>query len=368
MVEKVCAWDLEGPLSWVDFAAALFPLMEKKLKGRKHFDKLDKFFEMVSNYDDYLVDYPKEAKKVGAENYQPGDTLRLLAPFYINYFTDKELEEISQANPGLLPGIQVTMDYLRKDWEIFIISTSYTQHAYNIANLLNIKTDHVYCTTLNIEKLKEELEDFERDSKILLDDIFQVYLKKKEALMEVVDNLNEFFWKNQSSSYVKVMNQVVVRGGKRKEDAVNKISKRTGISVKDIIVTGDSITDKNMLARVTNENGVSISFNGNLHSLPHASIACTTPNSVGILPIFQNRDEIWSFLEIWQGEYTNFKDKPKKIPDGLIDEKIKEYFIKKNFTPRLDDLRNIKDKGLKEVLTLQVKMRKQLRGWMGNLG
>ena len=52
----------------------------------------------------------------------------------------------------------------------------------------------------------------------------------------------------------------------------------------------------------------------------------------------------------------------------MIDKEIKEYFIKENFTPRLDDLRDIKDKGLKEVLTLQVKMRKELRGWMGNLG
>ena len=47
MTENVCAWDLEGPLSWVDFAAALFPMMEKKIKKKN----LDKFFQMVSNYD-----------------------------------------------------------------------------------------------------------------------------------------------------------------------------------------------------------------------------------------------------------------------------------------------------------------------------
>ncbi|NHI91178.1 MAG: hypothetical protein EAX96_01660 [Candidatus Lokiarchaeota archaeon] len=365
MDKNICAWDLEGPISWVDFAAALFPLMEIKLKGKKH---LDKFFEMISNYDDFLVDYPKEAKKAGVSNYQPGDTLRLLAPFYVYFFTNEELKQISQSNPGLIPGIDFTMNYLKEKWEIFVISTSYTQHAHNIANLLNIKLDNIYCTTLNLDKLKAELYDFDKYSKILLDEIFQKYLKKNLALMDVIDDLNTFFWKDEESSYVKVMNQVIVRGGKRKEEAVIKISENTGVPIKDIIVIGDSITDKNMLACVTNEKGIAVSFNGNLHSLPHASIACTTPNSVGILPIFQHQENIWSFLEEWQKAYKLFKEKPKIIPNGMIDKKIKDYFIRQNFTPRLDDLRSIHDKGLKEILTLQVKMRKQLRGWMGNLG
>jgi len=364
MSKNVCAWDLEGPLSWVDFAAALFPMMEKKLKKKN----LDLFFQMVSNYDDFLIDYPNEAKKIGVKDYQPGDTLRLLAPFYVNYFTDQELKDISKSNPGLLPGIKTVMDHLRKDWDIYIISTSYTQHAYNIANLLDIPIDKVYCTTLNVEKLKGELTDFDEKVKILIDQIFKKYMKKDEILSEVLDDLNKFFWKDPSSSYVKVMNQVSVRGGKRKENAVVEISERTSTPVKDIVVTGDSITDKNMLARVTQDKGVAISFNGNFHSLPHATIACTSPNSMGILPLFQNRDNIWDFLANWQKSYPDFKDDAKKIPKGLVNDEIRDVYIKENFVPRFDDLRNLKDKGLKEVITLQVRMRKKLRGWMGNLG
>ncbi|MHA1797449.1 MAG: hypothetical protein ACTSVY_03285 [Candidatus Helarchaeota archaeon] len=364
MVDNVCVWDLEGPISWVDFAAALFPIMEKKVKKKN----LDKFFEMISNYDDYLIDYPSETKKMGIKDYEPGDTLRLLAPFYVWYFSDDELKQISEKNPGLLPGINITMDYLRKKWKIFIISTSYTQHAHNIARLLDIKIDNVYCTTLNIEELRSELENFKDYVNILIDQIFKKYLKNNSNLHEILDDLHEFFWKDKKSSYVKVMNKVSVRGGRRKEAALVEISERIGVPIKNIVVTGDSITDKNMLARVTNEKGIAISFNGNLHSLPHASIACTTPNSVGILPIFQHEDDIWSFLEEWKDQYPHFKDDPKKIPKDLIDDEIRNIFIKENFIPRLDDLRNIKDKALKEVLTLQLRMRKKLRGWMGNLG
>ncbi len=364
MTGNVCAWDLEGPISWVDFAAALFPLMEKKIKKKN----LDKFFEMISNYDDFLIDYPNEAKKMGITDYQPGDTLRLLAPFYVNYFTDQELKEISKNQPGLLPGIKITMDNLRDNWDIYIISTSYTQHAYNIANLINIPTEKVYCTTLNVEELKAELTGFKDYTKILLDQIFKKYLKKEMKLSEVLDELNEFFWKDPSSSYAKVMNKVAVRGGKRKEKAVIEISEKTNTQIKDIVVTGDSITDKNMLERVSKEKGIAISFNGNFHSLPHATIACTSQNSIGILPIFQNRDNIWDFLSRWQKNYDDFKEDPKKIPKNLIEDEIRDIFIKENFVPRLDDLRNLKDKALKEVITLQIRMRKRLRGWMGNLG
>ena len=94
---KVCAWDLEGPLSHVDFAAEICKLLEPKLKRAK----LGDFFNMVSNYDDYLIDFPNVVKDLGIESYEPGDTLRLLSPFYVWYFTDEELREISKKRPGL---------------------------------------------------------------------------------------------------------------------------------------------------------------------------------------------------------------------------------------------------------------------------
>ena len=124
------------------------------------------------------------------------------------------------------------------------------------------------------------------------------------------------------------MNQVKVRGGKRKELAVEEISKKTGASISQMIAIGDSITDIDMLQRLSNENGIAISFNGNRFSLKRANIAVTTPNNLGVLPIFQSHNKFTQFLEDWESKFENFKNDPMNIPKGLISRESKEFFVK----------------------------------------
>ncbi|MHA1146027.1 MAG: HAD hydrolase family protein, partial [Candidatus Helarchaeota archaeon] len=289
---KVCCWDLEGPISHVDFAAELFPILESRLKR----PNLAEFFMMISIYDDYLIDHPDEVKNLGIESYEPGDTLRLLAPFYIWYFTDEELVKISQGNPGMIPGIGELMKNLKENWEIFIISTSYSQHAHGIAARIGVNPDHVYCTTLDVAMLKPQLNDLSDAIQVLIDQVFNKYVNRGKMIEQVVDDLNSFFWKSGKSSYSKVMNQVIVRGGRRKAEAVLTIAERTGHSIKDMVATGDSITDKDMLELVMKEGGIAISFNGNEYCVPKANVAVTSPNAMGSAPIFHHHPDIWDFV------------------------------------------------------------------------
>ncbi|MFX0132215.1 MAG: HAD hydrolase family protein [Candidatus Hodarchaeota archaeon] len=362
---KVCAWDLEGPLSFVDFAAEICKLLEPKLKRKR----LGDFFNMVSNYDDYLIDYPNVVKELGIESYEPGDTLRLLAPFYIWYFKNDELMEISKARPGLNRGIKKAISSIKKnDWNVYVISTSYTQHAYNIGNLLGIEQDHIYCTNLNVDELKPQIKDINESINSLIDVIFAKYLKHNLKLEIVIDDLNNYFWKNKESDYVKVMNQVVVRGGKRKEHALEEISKRTNYPISKMIVTGDSITDKNMLERAGSDGAFAITWNGNEYSVPYANIAVTSPDSIGILAVFNAYPDIWEFIDKWEQRYPEFKDNPKKIPKDLVDSDIREYFIKNNFVPVINNLKNISPNEKEEIIKAQKIMRKKVRGWVGSLG
>ncbi len=362
---KVCAWDLEGPLSHVDFAAEICKLLEPKLKR----ERLGDFFNMLSNYDDYLIDYPEIVKELGIESYEPGDTLRLLAPFYIWYFNNDELIEISKNRPGLNRGIKKTISSIKKNyWDVYVISTSYTQHAHNIGNLLGIEQDHIYCTNLNVEELKNQIKDINESINNLIDDIFTKYLKKNLQLETVIDDLNNYFWKNQESDYIKVMNKVIVRGGKRKEKALEEISKKTNYPISEMIVTGDSITDKNMLDRAGREGAFAISWNGNEYSVPYANIAVTSPDSVGILVIFNAYPDIWEFIEKWEQKYPEFKNDPKKIPKDLVDSDSREYFIKNNFVPIINNLEKLSSKEKEDIIKAQKLMRKKVRGWVGSLG
>jgi len=55
---QVCCWDLEGPLSVLDFTAEMGKkLSEKSDLGLQNYD-MGNFFFMISNYDDYLINTP----------------------------------------------------------------------------------------------------------------------------------------------------------------------------------------------------------------------------------------------------------------------------------------------------------------------
>jgi len=226
----------------------------------------------------------------------------------------------------------------------------------------------VYCTDLHIEKLKKGLTDIDATVDILVRKIFQKYLDNNKQLDSVIEDLNTFFWEGEESEYVKIMNHVQVRGGKRKELAVEDISKRTGVDISYMIALGDSITDINMLQRLKDEDGISISFNGNRFTAERANIAVTTPNNLGVLPVFESGNNIEEFLKTWEAEYPNFQNNPKNIMNELISKQCKEHFINYNFVPEIVNLKNKNNKEVEEIISRQEKMRKVVRGWAGKLG
>ncbi|MFX1340848.1 MAG: HAD hydrolase family protein [Promethearchaeota archaeon] len=366
--QNVCLFDLEGPISVIDFAAEIGRLLSKKPELNLQNYDMGEFFFMISNYDDYIIDIPGVKEKLGIPEYQPGDTLRIMAPLYVACFSDKELLRLAKQNLGLLPGCKELMKILHKEWDVYVISTSYTQFAHTITSALEIPKDHVYCTDLHIEKLKKGLTGIDNTIDILVREIFQKYLDNNKELNSVIEDLNSFFWKGKESDYVKIMNHVQVRGGKRKELAVEDISKRTGVNISNMIALGDSITDINMLQRLKDEDGISISFNGNRFTAERANIAITTPNNLGVLPIFESKDNIEEFLKSWEADYPNFLNNPKNIRNGLISKNCKDYFIKYNFIPEIVNLLNKSKDQLIDIISRQEKMRKKVRGWAGKLG
>ncbi len=329
---------------------------------------MGEFFFMISTYDDYLIDTPGVKERLNIAEYQPGDTLRIMAPFYLACYSETELLSLARQNLGLLPGCSELMKILRKEWDIFVISTSYTQFAHTVTSALSIPQDHVYCTDLNIDKLKMEVDNIKSSVDILVHQIFNKYLKNNKNIESVLEELNDFFWKNEDSNYIQIMNKIEVRGGKRKELAIENISKRTNTPISKMIALGDSITDINMLQRLKKERGISISFNGNDYTVSRANIAITTPNNLGVLPVFESYDRIDEFLKNWDNNYPNFKDNPESITKGLISKECKELFIKHGFVPKITDLKTKSGEELQSIINEQKEMRKRVRGWAGELG
>jgi len=366
--KQISCWDLEGPISVIDFAAELGKKLNKKLELDLHEYNMGEFFTMISKYDDYLIEVAGVKEQLNILEYQPGDTLRLMAPLYVSCFSDEELINLAKSNLGLLPGCGELMKILQKDWDIFVISTSYSHFAHNVTSALKIPKDHVYCTNLHIQQLKEEALDINVAIDILIRQIFKKYLSNDKDLDSIIEDLNTFFWMGPESDYIRIMNQVIVRGGKRKELAVEEISSRTNIPISEMIALGDSITDINMLQRISDEGGIAVSLNGNRFSVGRANIALITTNSLGVLPIFQEYENIKYFLEQWEFNFKGFQNDPKDIPDDLISPQCKDFFIKYKFLPEIVDLTNKSKKQIDDIILRQESMRKFMRGWVSKLG
>ncbi|MFX0096856.1 MAG: hypothetical protein ACFE7E_03765 [Candidatus Hodarchaeota archaeon] len=360
---KLCVFDLEGPLSTIDFAAEICRFLGERL-GRKDFDLL---FKMISEYDDVLVENPRILKRVGIEDYEPGDSLRLLAPLYAYYFTHEELIKLSKENIGLVPGAADTIKYLRKNnWPIYVISTSYEEFAFNVTDALKIPRKNVFCTAFPITELRKQSKILKKSIRMLVDDILGKF--KKEGFESILEDLNSFFWENTDDPYSKLMNQISVRGGERKALTLNKVCTETHCLHINVIAVGDSITDRNMLLAVKESEGIAISFNGNKYSVPNANVAVTSPNLMGISVIIDKYPHVWSTIEKWSESFATFKDAPDAIPDDLLSKELKTYFIRHGFAPQIDDLRELSPEQRFKIIQDQQRMRERVRGWVGELG
>ena len=112
MANFIC-FDLEGPLSPQDNACELMKL----------FPSGNKVFEVISRYDDLLTLEERE-------DYEPGDTLALTAPFLVLHnITEVDITRLA-AEARLTGGAEKLVAWLQyKIWRVFCITTAYEQYA-----------------------------------------------------------------------------------------------------------------------------------------------------------------------------------------------------------------------------------------------
>lgn len=361
---KVVCFDLEGPLSPQDNAYEVLGLI----------DDGHMIFEAISRYDDILT---LEKRK----GYEPGDTLSLIVPFLIHHgITEEDIKKVSDA-AKIVDGVKYTIDWLKETgWDPYIISTSYQQHALNIAGKIGIAKEKVYCTRLSLDRYVKELmgldsqlmEEAERD---ILDGLYP-NLDDEKRLKE---RLDRFFWKDLSKTGLgKAMKEVRVVGGQRKLDAACDIAKKTGKRLEEFIVVGDSITDYKMLGGVRDAGGVSVVFNGNEFCIPYGvvGLASTDMRLLLILTAAHERTGKAGVIETateWEKRREEFLQNPVKIPKEHITEDVRDFLEEKendkNFMqPFFHLLEGADENKQEEVLRIHKKARSVVRGDAAKLG
>lgn len=270
---SVICFDLEGPLAIQDNAYELMKL----------FPNGGKIFEIISRYDDLLT---LEARL----DYEPGDTLALIAPFLIYHgIREEDISTLAKKATLVSGAVNLIARLSASGWKIFCISTSYEQYAKSIARRLNIFSQNVACTSFPLDKFfkmlcKEDfkyLETIEREI-LTKDSIDDAWIKKR---------LDQFYWLELSKTNLsQILEQVKPVGGQRKVEALGRFARAQGKPLSEWVVVGDSITDFKMLQAVDQARGLAIAFNANEYALPYATMGLASTHL----------DDLWPVLEAWK--------------------------------------------------------------------
>jgi energy-converting hydrogenase A subunit R len=298
---RVFVTDCEGPISKNDNA---FELTSSIVPDG------DRFFALVSKYDDVLADV---VKKPG---YKAGDTLRLILPFLKAFgATDKKIRDFSSRDVLLVPGAKDTLTFVSKLMPSFIVSTSYEQYISSLCALTGFPFENTYCTRLNIDKYDIGEKEKERLRKLQMEiaALPMIEIPKNSNSVndfsrrdqETIQRLDEIFWQEIPAMELgRMLEEVNPVGGSEKAKAVRDIVEKLECSLGRVIYVGDSITDVPPLRLVRENGGLSVSFNGNDYAVRESDVAVlsgdTTVTSV-LAEAFsrQGKEEAFKLVEEW---------------------------------------------------------------------
>lgn len=249
------AFDMEGPLTPEDSAYDFMSLVP----CGQH------LFEVISYYDDILA-------LEGKEDYQPGYTLALIAPFLIRHGISACYMAEQANNAPLTPGAPELIENLREEgWQVFCITTAYSPFALGLARRLGIQPDRVASTVFpeNAERIAVSREDAE-----LLDRFTSSLFASPQSIVDLREKLDHFFFRELPQTTLgRITAKIAPVGGKRKEMALARFAQSCNQPLDSWVVVGDSITDKDMLRSVDQAGGLAVAFNANKYAIPYATMA-----------------------------------------------------------------------------------------------
>ena len=352
-------FDLEGPISPQDNAYEVMGLVENG----------DHIFEVISKYDDVLT-------LQGRKNYEPGDALKLIVPFLIfNGISEEDIKKVSR-QAKIVNGAKELINWLKSDnWKIYIISTSYEQHAHNIAEQLGIESDSVYSTKLPLdsyllESKSDDMSMIEKTQADILSFYFKYGINNTKKFNDIVNKLDKVFFSDMPKTrFGKILNQIQVIGGERKVTAM--IHAIGGLSyIKDTMAVGDSITDYKMLKAVKEGCGLSIVFNGNTFSLPYAVVAIAGEDIRSIYLLAKmftegGRELVFTTAKNLEDNFKENEIDSQKIFKDVFTPKIAQFLIEPKHElkfPYINLIESASDEKLHHIAEIHKRFRRIVRG------
>ena len=341
MFEKSFITDCEGPLTLNDNAFELCA----------HFiENGDELFKTLSLYDDYLVDVVKK------ENYKAGNTLKLILPFFVlENLKNDDLINFSKDNIYAVRDSKFLLKFLKDCMNTYIVSTSYGQYIEALSNYMEFPFENTYYTDVDVDALHLNDEELSKIAE------FKNQILENPDDYELFDEI--FFTEIPKMSIYEKIKEIDVVGGLGKKLAIDDIIANDGIDIKQMLYIGDSITDVEPLHFARENDGISISFNGNEYPLKVAEIAIVSPSAIAtavIANIYSDKDK--SSVLKFINQYNSQEDIGKLLDEFSINSEIKERFLEVFNDEDYPIIKLINNENYEEILKESVYMRNNIRG------
>lgn len=348
MFEKSFITDCEGPLTLNDNAFELCAY---------YIEKGDELFKILSLYDDYLLDVVKK------EGYKAGNTLKLILPFFVlENINNNDLIDFSKNNIYAVRDSKFLLKYLMGAMNTYIVSTSYGQYIEALSNYMEFPFENTYYTKVDVDALSLNDEELSKMAD------YKIQILNNPEDYELFDKI--FFEEIPKMSIYKIIKEVEVVGGLGKKLAIDNIIEKDKIDINQILYIGDSITDVEPLQFARDNDGVSISFNGNEYPLKVAEIAVVSPSAITtalIANIYSDydKDKVLQFI----GDYNSQDNLEQLFKDYNINLEISEKFFEVFNDDEFPIIKIVNNNNYDEILKESVNMRNNIRGEdIGGLG
>src|SRR3989344_5820279 len=280
---KLLFTDGEGPLVLTDLARAAAARIQLEHNGHAVDGRF--LFDTISLYNAY------KAETTGPN--QAGDTLALLIPHLVTHKIGDDALRSEAAKTQLAPGVKEFLDLVRRDWEIYVVSSAYNhlwdyvKHKTNLGLTYKevissgVKLGGIWLSQEAKDKIhRAEQQVLDQETGILKEiEAFKNGISVKEIfatgtnLGEVCEIFDRLYVSELPRLGFIPSHKCDVMNGKRKAEFVSQKALERGIDVSRTAYIGDSITDDQALKLVREHQGLAIALNGDEFAIRNANVA-----------------------------------------------------------------------------------------------
>ena len=291
-----------------------------------------------------------------------GSYLKLILPFLLNAgVTNDDMVEFSRNNISVLKDSKELLNHIKKMMNHYIVSTSYGQYIEALSDYMDFPFENTFYTSVDVDV------DMSNEEKVSIEK-FKNQILENPKDYDLFDKI--FFEEIPKMSFYDSIKDVEVVGGEGKKKAIEKIISDKNIDKNQIFYIGDSITDVEPLEFAKNNNGISVSFNGNRYSINAAEIAIISESAIPSLLIADiynenDKEEVLKFIE----EYNSSNDIENILKKYNIASEVKNKFLNTFNSNNYPIIKIIDNDNFYDIVDESSKMRNTIRGQkIGELG